>query len=137
MNNSYPNRQYIVVNVLLAAVILGIIGYSFIYGAIGDRFRVPSGLTDAQKQVTASCGLSRSFASIVHFRFAEARAYNPHGLRIFLFFILQLVARVVLAVVLHGLKRPVGPWLVITDAALSISLFIVCFQPFMAALMAL
>jgi hypothetical protein len=137
VSNSNPNRQYIVVNGLLAAVMLGIIGYSFMYDTVSDQFRIPSGLTDSQKQVTISSGLSRSFSSIVHFRFAEARAYNPYGMRIFLFFLLQLAARIALAVVLHGLKRPAGRWMVIADTGFSFLLFVGCFQPFIRALMTL
>lgn len=41
-----------------------------------------------------SRGLTRAFSQILRFNFQEATDFNPYGLKIFFFFLLQLLSRI-------------------------------------------
>ncbi|WP_371414654.1 DUF2752 domain-containing protein [Flavobacterium sp. 140616W15] len=43
-----------------------------------------------------SRGLTRAFSQILNFNFKQAIAYNAYSLKIFLFFLIQLLARLVI-----------------------------------------
>jgi hypothetical protein len=69
----------------------------------------------------------------MRFRFQDARQFNPHGIRIFLFFFLQLFMRSAALVLAGRLPERSMNVLYYTDALLSVALFMVCFWPFLAA----
>jgi hypothetical protein len=124
------NDSYLLINLLFAGIILAVIAYSLVFG--GEKTHpVPSGSELLTGKHSFSTGLSRSFSAIVRLNFEQARAYNPYGLRIFMFFLAQLVMRVTAFFLTRYLNRPV---LIITDTVLSVLLFIVLFWPFIVSL---
>ncbi|MBM3419505.1 MAG: DUF2752 domain-containing protein [Bacteroidetes bacterium] len=77
-----------------------------------------------------SCGLSHGFSLILRGRFSEAAEWNPGSMRIFLFFALQLLLRLALPVICHGLPgRRERNNLVLADSAVTIVMFLVAFFP--------
>lgn len=54
-----------------------------------------------------SRGLTRAFSQILRFNFQEAADFNPYGLKIFFFFLIQLLSRIFIniKVNLQNLKK--------------------------------
>jgi hypothetical protein len=121
------NDSYSAVNLTLAGIILAIIVYSFVFGGIRD-YPIPSGSALLTGADSISTGLSRSFSAIVRLNLDEARAFNPHGIRIFMFFLVQLLMRATALIISDHINRRM---VVICDIILSVSLFILCFWPFL------
>jgi hypothetical protein len=92
---------------------------------------IPSGSELLTGNDSISTGLSRSFSSIVRFDFTEAREYNPYGIRIFLFFLVQFFMRIG-GCMLH--RHPKRNMIITLDIVLSIAMFFVFFQPFIVNL---
>ncbi len=119
-------KSYHIVNVLFASIIIGIILYSFLFR--GNNHPIPALLTDITGLMPPSKGLSASFSEIVRGNIDEALLLNPYSLRIFAFFIIQLLTRIFVSIVIHAswvkLKR-----VAIIDIIFSILLFGICFAP--------
>jgi hypothetical protein len=98
-------------------------------------YPIPSGSQVVTGTDSPSTGLSRSFSAIVRFNFTEARSYNPYGIRIFLFFLIQLFMRAA-GIVLAGKVIQRCRIIIISDIMLSIILFFICFWPFIKVLSA-
>lgn len=130
MNPRLNQNNYRIINLTFAGIILAVILYSFIYGADGRKHPVPSGPQWLTGESSPSTGLSRSFSEIVRFRFAEARQFNPHGIRIFSFFAVQLLLRIIVSVLLFRQDPKRLQILVLADAIGSALLFAGCFWPF-------
>jgi hypothetical protein len=90
---SIADHSYKIINLIFAGIIVAILAYSFFFGTDGRKYPIPSNSKILTAEITISTGLSRSFTAIMHFRFAEAKAYNPYGIRVFLFFFIQLFMR--------------------------------------------
>ncbi len=127
------SRPYLALNVIFAGVILLILGYSFFYSPDEERYPVPCVHEKITGEPCPSCGLSHAFSLIVRGRIDEALEWNSQSVRVFLFFALQLVMRIVLGAVsletVRGLKR-----VTVTDAVVSSAMALVAFFPFMRAL---
>ena len=134
MKSLLYRTSYRLINLIFAGIILAIIAYSFIFGE-RISYPVPSGSQLLTGEVSPSSGLSRSFTAIVHFRFSEARALNPYGLRIFLFFFIQLFMRLGGYLIADKTGKQ-STLLIIVDASLSIILFLLCFWPLITAVIA-
>ncbi len=119
------NRVYHIINAAFGGVILCIFVYSLVF--YGNH-PVPALLTDITGFIPPSKGLSASFSEIVRGNFDEALLLNPHSLRIFAFFIIQLLTRILVSIVIHAnwikLNR-----VAIIDIIFSILLFGICFAP--------
>jgi hypothetical protein len=76
-----------------------------------------------------SCGLSHSFSLIVRGRITEAIRWNIYGIQVFLFFLLQLVMRIVFSL-LYVTATENRKQLILYDIAGSILIFLVAFYPF-------
>jgi hypothetical protein len=138
------SRPYLIINWAFAAIIAGIITYAALYDPDRGDHPIPSGYQVVAGDETISTGLSRSFSALVRFRFDDAKEFNAYGPRIFLFFAVQLILRLaLLAMMLNGkwqisIKLQKGTawqarrWLILSDAAQSLVLFIFCFWPFLA-----
>ena len=123
--------SYRVTCLVFAVIISGILIYSLVFG-YERQHPVPSGSVILYGEDSISTGLSRSFSAIVRFEFAEAKAWNPYGMRIFLFFFIQLLMRVG-GYILAGRVREHRSLLIYTDIILSIALFFIAFWPFIIA----
>ena len=126
------NQPYALINWVFALMITGIVLYSALY----DPDRGSHALTSAYQlltgEETVSTGLSRSFSALVRLRLDDAKELNPYGPRIFLFFVVQLILRIVILFLAYrGALHP-GRRLILADAAQALVLFVVCFWPFMA-----
>ncbi|HBI80735.1 MAG TPA: hypothetical protein DDY04_01980 [Bacteroidales bacterium] len=105
-----------------------IILYSLLFK--GSNHPIPAALTELTGLVPPSKGLSAAFSQIVRFNFPEAYRLNPHSLRIFSFFFIQLLVRGSILLVLTRYK-PSTRVLIAIDITFSLLLFIYCFYPFM------
>lgn len=119
------NRVYHIINATFGGVILCIFVYSLIF--YGNH-PIPALLTDITGLIPPSKGLSASFSEIVRGNIDEASLLNPYSLRIFAFFIIQLLTRLLVSIVIHAnwirLNR-----VAIIDIIFSILLFGICFAP--------
>ncbi len=126
-------RPYLVLNIIFAGVILFILGYSFFYSPDEGRYPVPCVHEKITGEPCPSCGLSHAFSLIVRGRIDEALEWNSQSVRLFLFFALQLVMRIVLGAVsletVSRLKR-----VTVTDAVVSSAMALVAFFPFLRAM---
>lgn len=124
----FRNEPYILINIILAGVILLVFLYSGLFSPEKDNYPVVCIHEKITGEPCASCGLSHSFSLIVRGRISEAYEWNVYGMRIFLFFALQLVMRIVFS--LRFLKHPeTRRQLIIYDVAGSILLFFIAFLP--------
>jgi hypothetical protein len=126
----YPYR---VLNWIFLSVLILILAYSASFSPENKNYIIPSGARMFTSKPVPSTGLSRSFSAIVRFRFEDARQFNPHGIRIFLFFFIQLFMRGAALVLVSRLPERSATALYYTDAILSAALFIVCFLPFLSS----
>ncbi|WP_366047128.1 DUF2752 domain-containing protein [Flavobacterium sp.] len=71
-----------------------------------------------------SRGLTRAFSQILRFHFREAIVYNPFSIKIFSFFLFQLVARFFINCII---SFPIFKKVLIFDISLSVISFLFCF----------
>jgi hypothetical protein len=107
-------------------VIIIVLFYSLIFKWLSHP--IPAILTEQTGLIPPSKGLSSAFAEIIRGNFSQAILINANSIRVFAFFPIQLLAR--LLVVLLLLKNPsLSSSIAIGDAVLSMSLFSYCFYP--------
>jgi hypothetical protein len=133
VNHTAARRAYFAVNVIFAGVILLIMGYSAFYSPDGNSYPVVCIHEKLTGEPCPSCGLSHAFSLIIRGRVDEALQLNSASLRVFLFFVLQLIMRIAL-----------GIWSLVTDrwlkqitwidALTSSVMAIFAFYPFLRAL---
>jgi hypothetical protein len=123
------SRNYILLNIIFAGIIICIIIYSGIFSPSRDNYPVQCIHEQVSGLSCPSCGLSHSFSYIIRGNIKEAAIWNVNGLRVFLFFVLQLVIRlsnlVYLKMVPGNTRR-----LVLFDISISVISFIIAFNPF-------
>jgi hypothetical protein len=122
-------EPYLVINILFAGVIVLIIAYSAIFSPVKDNYPVTCIHEKLTGQPCVSCGLSHSFSLIVRGRIAEAYMWNQNGMRVFLFFVSQLLMRVFFSV-LYVKNQETRKQLIITDCVGSGLIFLIAFWPF-------
>jgi hypothetical protein len=127
----YPYR---VLNRIFLSVLILILAYSAVFSPEKKNYPIPSGSRFFSNARVPSTGLSRSFSAIMRFHFQEARQYNPNGIRLFLFFFIQIFMRMAALVIVSRLPDKSWKTLFYMDAALSTALFVTCFWPFFIAL---
>jgi hypothetical protein len=140
-NKSENNRKvrftkdpYLIINIFFAGVILVIFAYSGIFSPEKDNYPVTCIHEKLTGQQCVSCGLSHSFSLIIRGRIEEAFQWNIYGLRIFLFFLAQLVLRVVLS--LSYLKYPdTRKQRIFIDCLGSGMMFLIAFWPFIKSIL--
>ena len=133
MNPTAARKAYLAVNVILAGVILLIMGYSGFYSPDENNYPVVCVHERITGEPCPSCGLSHAFSLIIRGRVDEALQLNSASLRVFLFFVLQLIMRIAL-----------GTWNMVTDrwlkqiiwfdAVTSSAMTLFAFYPFLRAL---
>jgi hypothetical protein len=127
---SYPYR---LLNRIFLSVLILILAYSALFSPERNNHPIPSGSRFFSSATVPSTGLSRSFSAIMRFRFHDAHRFNPHGIRLFLFFFMQLFMRIGALWLASRLPERSLKALYYADALLSATLFIACFWPFLAA----
>ncbi len=73
-----------------------------------------------------SRGLSRAFAEILRLNIERAIEYNVYSVRIFLFFLSQLILRITINLLL---KKNITRYLLISDISISVMWFLYAFTP--------
>lgn len=124
------DEPYLILNLIFAVVIILIIAYSGIFSPDKNNFPVVCIHEKITGKPCFSCGLSHSFSLIVRGRIGEAYKWNIYGMRVFLFFILQLILRVAFS--FYYIRYPgTRLQLIIADSTGSGMLFIITFWPFL------
>ena len=122
-------RAYHNINLLIGITFTGIFIYALIFR--GNNHPIPALLTEITGEIPPSKGLSASFSEIVRGNHELAIAYNKDGIRVFAFFAIQLLLRILFSVFLVQQKQNVTR-LALADSVLSIALFTFCFWPLIA-----
>ena len=123
-------EPYLLINIILTGVILGILIYSGIFSPEKDSYPVVCFHEKLTGEPCASCGMSHSFSLILRGRISEASQANVYGMRLFLFFILQLVMRVAFSI-FYIKNGKIGSQLITYDATGSVIMFLITFYPFL------
>lgn len=130
---SQSAKPYFILNLILAGVILLIMGYSLFYSPDENRYPVPCVHEKLTGEPCPSCGLSHAFSLIVRGRIDEALDWNSYSMRVFIFFAVQLMMRIVLALVPLRVNVNVRR-VAVTDAAVSSVMTLAAFFPFIRML---
>jgi hypothetical protein len=127
------NEPYLVINIIFAGVILLIFLYSGIFSPEKDSYPVICIHEKLTGEPCVSCGLSHSFSLIVRGRINEAYNWNHYGIRIFLFFALQLVMRAAFSI-FYLKYADTRKQLILVDCIGSGIIFLVAFWPFIVSI---
>ncbi len=122
---------YIIVNIILAGVIVLVMIYSAIFSPDKDEYPVVCIHEKITGEPCVSCGLSHSFSLILRGRLDEAYQWNVYGMRVFLFFSLQLIMRILLSF-FYIRFIDTRKQLIIMDIIGSVLLFLISFRQFFA-----
>jgi len=125
INKADSLNPYIAVNILLATLIVCIFSYSAIFSPEKNNHPIKCQYRAKYHKPCPTCGLSRSFSAVIRGNIFKARQYNANGPLIFFFFAIQLTMRLLINSIIR--KYGNSTWLVGSDVALSLSLFIFCF----------
>jgi hypothetical protein len=123
------NKQYLIINIFFAGVIVLIFAYSGFFSPDKDNYPVACINEKITGQPCVSCGLSHSFSLIVRGRIEEAYQWNHYGMRIFLFFAGQLVLRVAFSI-FYLKYTDTRKQLIFADCIGSAIIFLLAFWPF-------
>ncbi len=130
---SLANEPYLIINLIFAGVIVLIIAYSGIFSPVKDNYPVACIHEKLTGQQCVSCGLSHSFSLIVRGEIAEAYKWNQNGMRVFLFFVSQLIMRVLFSI-FYLKNQETRKQLIITDIIGSGLIFLIAFWPFIRSI---
>ncbi|MGE0079023.1 MAG: hypothetical protein AB7S48_14280 [Bacteroidales bacterium] len=108
------------------AIIMAIFLYSAWYKQ--NTHPIPALLTQKTGIIPPSKGLSAGFSEIVRGNFTKALELNQHSIRIFGFFLIQFLFRILLTISINKHKNSIAK-IAIFDICISIILFSVCFAP--------
>ena len=126
------DEPYHIINIVFAGIIVIILAYSGIFSPEKNNYPVVCIHERLTGEPCFSCGLSHSFSLIVRGRISEAYEWNPYGMRVFLFFISQLLFRAVFLFV--SVRHPENrQHLIIYDSVASGVIFLISFWPFLAS----
>jgi hypothetical protein len=124
------NEPYLIINIFLAGVILLIMIYSGIFSPEKNNYPVVCIHEKLTGEPCVSCGLSHSFSLILRGRIDEAYRWNNYGMRVFIFFVSQLLMRIVFSKIYisHPESRK---QLILFDIIGSSVIFLITFMPFL------
>jgi hypothetical protein len=123
------NEPYLIINLIFAGIIVLIIIYSYIFSPGKDNYPVICLHEKLTGQPCFSCGLSHSFSLIVRGRIDESFKWNVYGMRVFLFFVSQLILRVAFSI-FYIKNTNTRKQLIIVDCIGSGLIFLLAFWPF-------
>ena len=125
----FPHEPYHIINIVFAGVIAMILAYSGFFSPEKNNYPVVCIHEKLTGEPCLSCGLSHSISLILRGRLNEAYEWNQYGMRVFLFFISQLVFRIVFLFV--SVRHPENrKQLIIYDSIASGMVFLLVFRPF-------
>ncbi len=119
-------HTYHSINLLIGIAFTAIFIYVLIFR--GDNHPIPALLTELTGEIPPSKGLSASFSEIIRGNLSAANNYNPHGIRVFAFFAIQLLLRLFFSVILLIRGKSITS-IALADSIISVTLFTYCFWP--------
>jgi hypothetical protein len=126
-------EPYHIINIIFAGVIVIVLAYSGIFSPEKNNYPVLCIHEKLTGDPCFSCGLSHSFSLILRGRINEAYEWNHYGMRVFLFFVSQLIFRI--AFLRLSVKHPENRMqLIIYDSIGSGVIFLITFWPFMTSI---
>jgi hypothetical protein len=131
--HSLRREPYLKINLVFAGVILLIIAYSGILSPDKNNYPVVCIHEKITGMQCFSCGLSHSMSLILRGRIDEAYEWNIYGMRVFLFFALQLIMRIVFSLI-YLRNDSIRQQVIWYDIAGSVVTFLVAFYPFLRQL---
>jgi hypothetical protein len=126
-------EPYLKINLSLAIIIVLVLGYFAVFSPSGNNYPVSCIHERITGKPCPSCGLSHSLSLILRGNILQAYDWNPYGVRVFIFFISQLMMRVVFSIYYLS-DRESGKQLIIFDITGSVIIFLITFIPFMRIL---
>ena len=129
----FIKEPYLTINIVLTGVILLVMIYSIVFSPDKDDYPVTCIHEKLTGEPCVSCGLSHSFSLILRGRFNEAYQWNVYGMRVFLFFALQLLMRIAFSL-FYIRFTDTRKQLMIMDIIGSILLFLLAFRQFFSYL---
>jgi hypothetical protein len=120
LSSGIRDKPYLIINIVFAGVI---------FSPDKDNYPVACIHAKLTGMPCFSCGLSHSFSLIVRGRVEEAYQWNLYGMRVFLFFVSQLLMRIFFSV-FYQKNENSRNWLIWYDIAGSIFIFAIAFYPF-------
>lgn len=127
---AFKEEPYLIINAIFGIVIIGVMLYSLVFSPDENNYPVACVHELVSGEPCASCGISHSFSLILRERFDEAEQWNPNGMRVFLFFAVQLALRAISSLLI--LLLPSKKRLIIgTDIAFSSVYLLWAFWPFL------
>jgi hypothetical protein len=124
---------YLIINIFFAGAILLIVAYSGFFSPDKNNYPVVCLHEKLAGEPCSSCGLSHSFSLIVRGRIAEAFQWNLYGMRVFIFFISQLILRVTFSI-LYLRYSDTRKQLILFDCIGSGIIFLIAFWPFIESM---
>ena len=128
------SEPYLKINLVFAGIVILIFAYSGIFSPDKGNYPVACFHEKITGQQCASCGFSHSFSLIMRGRFNEAVSWNPYGMRIFLFFLAQLLLRAAFSIYYIN-NTTTRRELIIFDIFGSIVIFFLAFWPLFSQLL--
>ena len=123
------SRSYLVINIFIAGMVVVILAYSGIFSPEKNDYPVSCIHEKISGEPCPSCGLSHSFSYLVRGDVSSAAQWNIYGIRVFTFFVLQLLMRLIVSAVIFKTGRHPA-WLLKADILVSVPMFIICFRQF-------
>ena len=120
---------YVIINIAFSGIILLILAYFMLFSPEKNNYPVPCIHEKITGEKCPSCGLSHSLSLIMRGRLQEAGEWNSYGLRVFIFFVAQLLMRIFFT--RFFIANP-GSYkqLIYIDIFGSLLLFLITFIPF-------
>ncbi len=126
MDIKHLKHPYHIINLTFAGIFLLIFIYSGIFSAEKNNYPIKSACKRITGKPCKSTGLSRSFSEIVRFNFQRAQKYNKYAIKIFSFFLIELLLRFFISFLID--KRPTQiKSIIFFDALFSVILYVYCF----------
>jgi hypothetical protein len=122
---------YNLINLIFAGIILCIFIYSAVFSPLKINYPIVSFHDAVTGQKSISTGLSRGFSCIMRGQFHDASDFNIFSIRLFIFFLVQLILRCTFILISWKKSGRGRNCVVITDIATSIILFVTFFFPFL------
>ena len=121
------------INIILLVFLTALLGYSAVFPPEADTHPIPCIHQQITSQPCPTCGLSRSFSSMIRFDFFRAEQWNPFGPRLFLFFFVQWIFRIVFLILAFRFRN-YEKTIIISDIILSAGIFLYAYLPLIRTL---
>jgi hypothetical protein len=122
-------KSYIKINLIFGVLIILVFVYSLSFSSSKQNYPLPSFYYKISGNNSISTGLSRSFSELIRGNLKKSIEYNKYGPRIFIFFLAQFFLRIIFSY-LYSVNFINNNYTLLSDSIISVSLFIICFWPF-------